>query len=428
MLGTASTKQQPDRGCSEASSVKPTVEEGVPYSLLALVQELSHARTLESVVALVRDQARDLLQADGVTFVLRDGAYCHYVEENAIGPLWKGRKFPLHTCISGWAMLNRKAVAIEDIYQDERIPLDAYRVTFVKSLAMVPIRRSGPIGAIGAYWAAHRHVTDDELLTLQALADSVSIAMENVALYAELQAKVKQLQDSNYELGRFAWVASHDLQEPLRTITTQVQLLEKRYGEQLDARAHGYIEAAVGSAQRLQLLVEDLLVHARIEQSDYFKPIVLRELIGEVMRDMQMTIIETGAEITLGDLPWLWGERVLMERLFQNLLANAIKFRKRNQPPRVRIDCVREEGSWHITVRDEGIGIPPEQCERIFGLFQRVHAQALYPGSGIGLATCKKIVDLHQGRIWVASVPGEGSTFHIVLPLTGEELHKESAE
>lgn len=421
MLGTANAERITDAAEGIISSTN-TIKE-IPHQLFAMMQELSHARTLESVIALVRENARALIGSDGVTFVLKDGEFCHYVEENAIGPLWKGRKFPLHTCVSGWTMQHRESVIIEDIYKDARVPIDAYSTTFVKSLAMVPIRRLHPIGAIGAYWATHHKVTESELALLQALADSVSVAMENVALYLELQTKVQQLQDSNHELSRFAWVASHDLQEPLRTITTQVELLSRRYRDQLDTRAKQYVEVATGSARRLQMLVEDLLVHSRIEHSEHFKPIVLGEIMSEVMGGMSMQILESGANVTHDELPWLWGERIMISRLFQNLVSNAIKFHKPGEAPRVHIGCRREEGSWHITVTDHGIGIDPEQQERVFGLFQRVHAQSVYPGSGIGLATCKKIVELHHGRIWVESRLGGGSIFHVLLPLVGDDMN-----
>jgi two-component system sensor histidine kinase/response regulator len=133
-------------------------------------------------------------------------------------------------------------------------------------------------------------------------------------------------------------------------------------------------------------------------------------------------VVETGADITYGDMPWVWGERIMLGRLFQNLISNAIKFHKPGKPPLVHISCMREEGTWHFMVSDSGIGIEEPQRERIFGLFQRVHAQSAYPGSGIGLATCKKITELHGGRIWVESTLGAGSTFHVVLPLAGDEM------
>src|SRR5262249_8448446 len=150
--------------------------------LVSVVQELSLARNLESIMAIVRHAARELTGADGATFVLRDNGHCYYADEEAIAPLWKGKRFPMEACISGWAMLNRQPAVIEDIYADPRIPAEAYRPTFVKSLAMVPIRSLDPVGAIGTYWAKRRQPRPEEVRILQALANSTSVAMENVQL------------------------------------------------------------------------------------------------------------------------------------------------------------------------------------------------------------------------------------------------------
>ena len=160
--------------------------------LLAVVQELSLVRTLDDVTTIVRSAARELTGADGATFVLREGDYCHYVDEDAITPLWKGRRFPMDQCVSGWAMRHREPVIIEDIAQDTRVPSEAYRPTFVKSLVMVPIRTLSPVGAIGTYWAQHRRASHEEVRLLCALADSTSIALENVGLYAMLEERVRQ--------------------------------------------------------------------------------------------------------------------------------------------------------------------------------------------------------------------------------------------
>lgn len=158
--------------------------------LLHTVQELSLARSLPEIQRIVRAAARELTGCDGATFVLNDDGMCYYADEDAIEPLWKGMRFPLQTCISGWAMLNREAAVIKDIYVDDRIPHEAYRPTFVKSLVMVPIRKLDPVGAIGNYWATERQPTEDEVALLQALADATSVAMENVAVYAELEQRV----------------------------------------------------------------------------------------------------------------------------------------------------------------------------------------------------------------------------------------------
>ena len=182
----------------------PPLREEQMARLVAAVQELSLARSVEAVMAIVRSAARQLTGADGATFVLRDGDYCYYADEDAIGPLWKGQRFPIQACISGWAMLNREAAIIPDIYVDNRIPHEAYRPTFVKSLVMVPIRKLDPVGAIGNYWARERQPTPREVSLLQALADSTSIAMEHVQIYAELEQRVRdrtaELEQANEEI------------------------------------------------------------------------------------------------------------------------------------------------------------------------------------------------------------------------------------
>jgi GAF domain-containing protein len=172
--------------------------------LVDVIQELSLTRTLDTVMQIVRTAARRLTGADGATFVLRDGDQCHYAEEDAIAPLWKGRRFPLSACISGWVMLNRQPAVIPDIYADPRIPAEAYRPTFVKSLVMVPIRTIAPLGAIGNYWADCRQPSDHEVRLLQTLADSTAVALENVQVYQELEQRVQkrtaELQEANNEL------------------------------------------------------------------------------------------------------------------------------------------------------------------------------------------------------------------------------------
>lgn len=172
--------------------------------LVRAIQELSLARTLPDVQRIVRSSARALTGCDGATFVLRDNGKCYYADEDAISPLWKGSRFPMEICISGWAMLNRDAAVIADIYQDSRIPHEAYRPTFVKSLVMVPIRKLDPIGAIGNYWAYQRQPSDQEVSLLQALADATSVAMENVKVYSELEQRVSDrtaaLEQANAEI------------------------------------------------------------------------------------------------------------------------------------------------------------------------------------------------------------------------------------
>lgn len=385
--------------------------------LVGVLHELSQARDLHAIAAIVRHAARELTGADGATFILRENENCYYLDEDAISPLWKGMKFPTKTCISGWVMDHAQPVVIDNIYKDARIPQDAYRPTFVKSLAMVPIRRAAPIGAIGNYWAKHHTPSDEVIAVLQALADTTSVALENASLYEQLQAQLKNLKESNYELSRFAWVASHDLEEPLRNIATQLLILQKDYGNRLDPRGMECVEQAANEAIRLQQVTDELMIHAHAEKLENFRPIGLDALVDRVLVEMAGDVSRSRAVIHRDPLPWIWGDPLLVERLLQNLISNALKFTKPNQPPRITISSMQQGELWRITIRDEGIGIQKENLERIFSMFHRLHTQEDYPGSGLGLATCKKIVALHGGTIWMESRFGKGSTVNFTLPV-----------
>lgn len=179
--------------------------------LVETVQQISLARDLNKIIEVVRTSARKLTGADGATFVLKDNGYCYYADEDAISPLWKGQRFPLETCISGWSMLNKRPAVIPDIYKDARIPVDAYRPTFVKSLAMVPIRSLDPIGSIGNYWATYHEPTSEEIELLQALANITAVSIENVYAYIELQSQ-------NEKLKEIAFLQAHQVRAPIANI------------------------------------------------------------------------------------------------------------------------------------------------------------------------------------------------------------------
>ncbi len=234
-----------------------------------------------------------------------------------------------------------------------------------------------------------------------------------------LKRLVEELRRSNEELQQFAYVASHDLQEPLRMVASFTQLLAKRYQGKLGREADEYIGFAVDGAVRMQRLVNDLLDFSRVgTRGKEFASVDCEKVARNALVDLRKSLEESGGQVTLDPLPTLDGDGTQISQVFQNLIANALKFR-RSEPPWVHISVQELQGEWLFSVRDNGIGIAPEQFHRIFVLFQRLHTRAAYPGTGIGLAITKKIIERHGGRIWVESQPGKGSTFFFTLPGKG---------
>lgn len=279
-------------------------------------------------------------------------------------------------------------------FETERIRKDGARLSV--SVSVSPIRDAG--GQIAAASTIVRDIT------------------ESKRVEAQMRRMLTELERSNQELGQFAYVASHDLKEPLRAVTSCVQLLRKGYGEKLDARGLEFVDHAVDGAKRMQQLIDGLLSYSRLEQQDSELQLVdLSTPVQHACENLETAIMEGNVKLQTGPLPTLKCHAAQMVQLFQNLIGNAVKFR-REQAPEIWIDAQRQNGDWLFSVRDNGIGFEPEFSERIFGLFQRLHTRRKYSGTGIGLAICKKIVERHQGRIWAASQPNQGTTFFFTLP------------
>ncbi len=231
----------------------------------------------------------------------------------------------------------------------------------------------------------------------------------------KLQRAHDELARSNSELEQFAYVASHDLQEPLRMVSSYTQLLARRYGDKLDADAKEFMGYIVDGATRMKQLIEDLLTYSRVgTRGRELKPVAVETPLRRAITNVRAGIEESGASVSYDAMPTVLGDEMQLAQLFQNLLGNALKFRS-TSVPRIHVLAKELADEWELGVQDNGIGIEPQYFERIFMVFQRLHNKADYPGTGIGLAICKKVVERHGGRIWVASTPGEGTTFHFTL-------------
>jgi signal transduction histidine kinase len=267
-----------------------------------------------------------------------------------------------------------------------------------------------------------------DVLEIRVAERTAELQRSNAQLRAEMEERKKaeealrrrtnELARSNAELEQFAYIASHDLQEPLRMVSSYVQLLAKRYRGKLDQDADDFIGYASDGASRMQKLINDLLAYSRVgTRGKSFEEVSLEAALTQALENLQLAIKEKNAIVTHDPLPVAYGDGGQLTQVFQNLIDNAIKFRS-EEPPRVHVSARLEGGECVCSVQDNGIGIAPEYLNRLFLLFQRLHTRKEYPGTGIGLAICKRIVERHGGKIWVESKPGEGSTFYFRIPTT----------
>lgn len=389
--------------------------------LVTAVQELSLARDLSTIMDIVRHAAREITGADGATFVLRDGDKCHYADEDAIAPLWKGQRFPLTACISGWVMLRGQPAVIEDIYSDPRIPADAYRPTFVKSLAMIPIRPKSPIAAIGNYWARRHQPTTEEVELLQALANTTSVAMENVQVYSELENRVQertaQLEEANRELESFAHTVSHDLRAPLRSIEGYSRILVRQHAAQLSPDAREVLDRVFDSTKRMNGLIESLLCFSNVSRQSLTKrPVQTAALVQSILQELKAENPDRTIDIRVAELPDCVGDEALLRQVFTNLLSNALKFTRSREKASVEIGVRKIDGETVFFVADNGAGFDMRYAHKLFGVFQRLHTREEFEGTGVGLSIAQRILHRHGGRIWAEAEPDKGATFFVTIP------------
>lgn len=242
-------------------------------------------------------------------------------------------------------------------------------------------------------------------------------------LNEELVRSNKELLRSNEDLAQFAYVVSHDLQQPLQSILSCAQTFARAYQGQLDEKADQYLMYMVNASLHMGQLIYDLLAYCRISESGQLKQLVdCNQVLQVVLKNLQAAIAESSAIITIASLPTVTGDEAHLIQLFQNLISNALKYRRKEEPPNVRVLAEQQQDEWLFGIEDNGIGIESDQCDRIFQIFQRLHSKQEYPGTGIGLAVCKKIVEFLGGRIWVDSKPGAGSTFYFTLPVIHDQV------
>jgi signal transduction histidine kinase len=279
----------------------------------------------------------------------------------------------------------------------------------------IPLVGSGEVGSLAGDVEAMRRELVDQVADARAAHQEVEDA------HARLREQAAELERSNRDLEQFAYVASHDLQEPLRKVASFTQLLQKRYGDQLDDRADQYIAFAVDGAHRMQRLIQDLLSFSRVGRTGgTFEPVDLGDVVDRVLGDLSERIADTGARVTHDAMPTVVGDRGLLTMLVGNVVGNALKFAHPEREPRVHLAAVRTASrtgtEWELSCADNGIGIDPQYAERVFVIFQRLHPKEVYTGTGIGLALVKRVVEHHGGRVWVDPGATDGTTVRWTLP------------
>jgi signal transduction histidine kinase/CheY-like chemotaxis protein len=389
--------------------------------LLTATRAMARAQDLAELSSIAQAAARRLSGADGATFAIRDGDDCHYTDEDPPGPRWKGLRFPLGECLSGWAMQHRQPVVVDEVGTDDRVPRGA-REAPVSSAVVVPIRSQRPVAALGTYWSAPFRPDRTRVRLLQALADSAADALESLQSRRVLQARAGQ---NAAELTALTYAVSHDLRAPIRHLEGFARILIQ------DAESAGApIRHAAGriedAAVHLRQMVDGLLALSRIGSSEVHpQPVDLAEVGRTVARALAAAEPEgtdRGAPVEFvapEHLPTT-GDPRLLQTALQDLLANAWKFTARVPRPRVELGArPPDPGSGtpvEYFVRDNGAGFEPGSADRLFGAFQRLHPSDDYPGAGVGLASVKRIVAKHGGTVRATGTPEGGATFFFTLP------------
>jgi signal transduction histidine kinase len=335
----------------------------------------------------------------------------------------EGRSLPLTRGLPGRVWEARQAVWVPDVqdYPEFERQREAAEAGLHGAFA-VPIQLGTGLFGLVEFFSRRPEPLDNMLLEMMtALGSQVGQFIERQHAQAELRRTTMNLERSNTDLQQFAYVASHDLVEPLRMVSSYLQLLKTRAAAKLDDQANEFIAYAMDGAVRMQNLIKDLLAYSRLDaRGRSFEPVNCEEIFDVALTNLKIAIEENHAVVTRGPLPTVLGDPIQLTQLLQNLIGNAIKFHGPRQPE-IHVSALRQPGYWRFAVKDNGIGIDPKFFDRIFVIFQRLHTRQEYSGTGIGLAVCKRIIERHGGKIGIESLPGQGSTFWFTLPLLKEQ-------
>jgi light-regulated signal transduction histidine kinase (bacteriophytochrome) len=326
---------------------------------------------------------------------------------------------PDNDCYCRRTITQEETVGIADVRDTDWTDDEVYQEFGVTSYFGTPVSsRSESYGTLwfGSSEPREKPFSAAERSFIELMGQWLSYELERREREAELEETIKRLQQSNDRLKQFAYAASHDLQEPLRMVSSYLQLLENKYKDELDEEAQKYIDFAVDGADRMRAMVNDLLSFSRVEQANSeFEQVDCNRVLDQVTDDLRVQIEENDAEVTVDSLPTVVGDGEQLEQVFCNLVSNAIRY-SGDEPPQVEIAVEERTSHWEFSVADNGIGIDPDKTNRIFEVFKRLHHDDEYSGTGIGLSLCQEIVEDHGGYIWVESEPGKGSTFFFTVP------------
>jgi K+-sensing histidine kinase KdpD len=385
--------------------------------LIRAMHELAGARDLASAIEISVQSAREIVHADGASLILREGDDCHYVAENAIGPLWKGQRFSTDGCVSGWVMAHRQAARVEDIAEDARIPYETYEPTFVKSLLVLPIGVDTAVGAIGIYWAVRHAATEMEMELIQALAVSIAGALENVkihrTLHDQLAERTHRLEGVSRELETFSYSVAHDLQAPLRHITAYSGLILETTSGAIDDESRGWLGRIQASAAHMKEMIDALLGLAAYQRMNLTPVFVdLSTLAREQAEVLRLADLQRHVEFEIESGLVVHADESLMRTVIQTLMGNAWKFTAACGCARIRVGSSRRpDGGQVYFVGDNGVGFDMRYSSKLFTPFQRMHAAKDFPGLGIGLAAVRRIIHRHGGSIWADAAVNQGATF-----------------